>query len=131
MSRLLLLCLLFASPLAHAADLALVVDSNDAALSVVDMATRTEVRRIPVLREPHHLMLSPDARSLLVGDTAANEVLFLDPRTFALQRRVPVADPYQIGFSPDGKYLVVNGLARAQVRELLQQRRARHSVEPL
>ena len=28
---------------------------------------------------------------------------------------MPVADPYQLGFSPDGKLLVVNGLARNQV----------------
>ena len=40
---------------------------------------------------------------------------YLDPATFALRRRMPVADPYQLGFSPDGKFLVVNGLARDQV----------------
>ena len=115
MSRLLFVLLALTPLFARAADLALVVDSADASLSVIDMAHQTELRRIPVLREPHHLMLSPDARSLLVGDSAGNEILFLDPRDFALQRRVPVADPYQIGFSPDGKFLVVNGLARAQV----------------
>jgi YVTN family beta-propeller protein len=115
MSRLLFVVLLVAPLFARAADLALVINSADASLSVVDMARRVELRRIPVLREPHHLMLSPDAKSLLVGDSAGNEILFLDPRSFALQRRVPVADPYQLGFSPDGKYLVVNGLARAQV----------------
>jgi DNA-binding beta-propeller fold protein YncE len=42
-------------------------------------------------------------------------VLFLDPATGAMQKRLPVADPYQLGFSPDGKLLVVNGLARNQV----------------
>ena len=42
-------------------------------------------------------------------------MLFLDPATAALQRRLPVADPYQLGFSPNGHFLVVNGLARNQV----------------
>ena len=42
-------------------------------------------------------------------------MLFLDPQNGAVQRRVAVADPYQVGFSPDGKFLVVNGLARKQV----------------
>jgi len=28
---------------------------------------------------------------------------------------MPVADPYQLGFSPNGRFLVVNGLARNQV----------------
>jgi DNA-binding beta-propeller fold protein YncE len=93
----------------------LVMNSNSASLSVVDMDSQRELRRIPVLREPHHWALSPDGRDLLVGDTVGNEFLVLDPASFALRRRIPVADPYQFGYSPDGKYLVVNGLARAQV----------------
>ena len=100
---------------AAAAGLAFVINSGGASISLVDMSSQTELRRIPVLREPHHLALSPDGRSLLVGDTVGNEVLFLDPATAALQRRVAVADPYQLGFSPNGKFLVVNGLARNQV----------------
>ena len=42
-------------------------------------------------------------------------MLFLDPDTGEVQKRLPVADPYQLAFSPDGKLLVVNGLARNQV----------------
>ena len=38
------------------------------------------------------MILSPDRKSLLVGDTAGNQLLFLDPATGAVQRRVPVAD---------------------------------------
>ena len=93
----------------------LVVNSAAASLSVVDLASRAELRRIPVLREPHHVALSPDGTRLLVGDTVGNEILDLDPATFAVLRRIPVADPYQLGFSPDGRVLVVNGLARNQV----------------
>jgi DNA-binding beta-propeller fold protein YncE len=100
---------------ARAAGLVLVINSAAASLSVVDMATDRELRRIPVLREPHHLALSPDKRDLLVGDTVANEMLFLDPATFEIKRRMPIADPYQLGFSPDGKMLTVTGLARNQV----------------
>jgi DNA-binding beta-propeller fold protein YncE len=100
---------------ARAAGVAIVVNSGEASLSLVDMATMTELRRIPVLREPHHLMLTPDHKELLVGDASGNEMLFLDPSTGAIRHRMPMADPYQFGFSPDGKWLVVNGLARAQV----------------
>ncbi len=100
---------------AGAAGLAFVINSGGASISLVDMSSQKELRRIPVLREPHHLALSPDGRSLLVGDTVGNEMLFLDPATAALQKRMPVADPYQLGFSPNGKFLVVNGLARNQV----------------
>ncbi len=100
---------------AHAGGAAFIINSAGASISVVDMATQQEVRRIPVLREPHHLVLSPDGKSLLVGDTAGNEMLFLDPATGAIQKRMPVADPYQLGFSPNGKVLTVAGLARNQI----------------
>jgi YVTN family beta-propeller protein len=92
----------------------LVMNSGAASLSVIDMASRRETRRIPVLREPHHWALSPDGRELLVGDSSGNELLFFDPVTFRLIRRMVMSDPYQLGFSPDGRVLVVNGLARAQ-----------------
>jgi DNA-binding beta-propeller fold protein YncE len=100
---------------AAASGLAFVVNSGGASISLIDMSSQKEVRRIPVLREPHHVALSPDGRSLLVGDTVGNEMLFLDPATAALQKRMPIADPYQLAFSPNGKFLVVNGLARNQV----------------
>jgi DNA-binding beta-propeller fold protein YncE len=100
---------------AAASGLAFVVNSGGASISLVDMSAQKELRRIPVLREPHHLALSPDAKSLLVGDTVGNEMLFLDPATGSIQKRMPVADPYQLGFSPNGRFLVVNGLARNQV----------------
>jgi len=100
---------------AHALGVAYVINSAGSSISVVDMATQKEVRRIPALREPHHLILTPDGRSLVVGDTAGNQLLFLDPATGAVQQRLPVADPYQLQFSPNGKFLTVNGLARNQV----------------
>ena len=117
MRLLYLLCLalpLLVQP-AAAAGLAFVINSGGASISLVDMTQLKEMRRIPVLREPHHLVLSPDGKSLLVGDTAGNEMLFLDPANGALQRRIPLADPYQLGFSPNGKFLTVNGLARNQI----------------
>jgi DNA-binding beta-propeller fold protein YncE len=115
--RLLLLILFglsFAAP-SWAAGLALVLNSGDATLSVLDGKTGAELRRIPVLREPHHFALSPDGKQLLAGDAGGNEMLFLDPATGEIRRRVPVADPYHLQFSPNGKWLVVTGLARNQV----------------
>jgi DNA-binding beta-propeller fold protein YncE len=98
-----------------AAGLAFVINSGSASISLIDLGTHKELSRVPALREPHHWALSPDGKSLVVGDSAGNALLLLDPATGALQRRVTVPDPYQLGFSPDGKFLVVNGLARNQV----------------
>ena len=114
----LVLPLLLLAPVAGSAwagGIAIVLNSGDATLSVLDMAHETELRRVPVLREPHHVALSPDGSDLLVGDAGANEMLFLDPRTGDIRRRVPMADPYHLAFSPNGKWLTVTGLARNQV----------------
>jgi DNA-binding beta-propeller fold protein YncE len=100
---------------AWAGGIAFIVNSRGPSISVIDMATHKEVGRIPALREPHHLMLTPDGKSLLIGDTAGNQMLFLDPTTGEVQKRMPMSDPYQFGFSPNGKLFTVNGLARNQV----------------
>ncbi len=100
---------------AAASDLAFVVNSNDASVSLIDVQSRQELKRIALLREPHHMALTPDHRSLIIGDTAGNSLFFLDPRSGAMQRRVTVSDPYQIQFSPDGRFFTVAGLARNQI----------------
>lgn len=114
-SVLLALTLLLGASLARATGLAIVLNSGEATLSVIDMASRTELRRVPVLREPHHVALTPDGRDLLVGDSAGNELIALDPRSGEVRRRIPTANPYHLAFSPDGAWFVVTGLARNQV----------------
>ncbi len=95
---------------AHA-EIAVVLNSQDATVSVIRKAEYTELRRIPVGKEPHHLMQTPDGAELIVASSAGNELLFLDPSTGDMKRRLTsIADPYQIGFSPDRKWLVVNAL---------------------
>ncbi|MGC8524527.1 MAG: YncE family protein [Acidibrevibacterium sp.] len=100
---------------ARAEGLAFVIDSGAAAISLVDVTTLQEVRRVPVLREPHHMALSPDHRFLLIGDTVGNQLIFCDPISGEIVRRVAMPDPYQLQFSPDGKTLVVTELARNRV----------------
>jgi DNA-binding beta-propeller fold protein YncE len=98
-----------AAPAAEAAGLAVVINSNEDSVSLIDMSSRTEIARRPIGRQPHHLMLTPDGRELLVANAVGNELVALDPATAALKRRIPdISDPYQIGFSPDGKWFVAN-----------------------
>ena len=104
-----------ASPGLASPGLAIIVNSGDASLSLIDPVRATEIRRVPVLREPHHIALAPGGRELLIGDAGGNEMLFLDPLTADIRRRMPIADPYHLAFSPNGKWLVVTGLARNQV----------------
>ena len=100
---------------ASANGIAIVLNSGDASISLLDATLGTEIRRVPVLREPHHVALAPGGHELLVGDSGGNEMLFLDPLTGEIKRRMALADPYQLGFSPSAKWLVVTGLGRNQV----------------
>lgn len=102
-------------PAVAAGGLAIVVNSGEASLSLLNTSTGAEIRRVAVLREPHHVALSPDGSALLVGDAGGNEMLFLNPATGEIMRRMAVADPYQLGFSPNARWLTVTGLARNQV----------------
>ncbi|MCL4744204.1 MAG: beta-propeller fold lactonase family protein [Burkholderiaceae bacterium] len=110
-NRLLGLALVGASvsiaPPAARAQVAIVLNSRDATVSLIDQKTYTETARIDVGKEPHHLYLKPDGKSLIVANAVSNDLHFLDPRTGQLQRRMRnVDDPYQIGFSPDNRWFV-------------------------
>ena len=106
---------LLAGPPRASADLLYVLNSGEATVSVIDAATHTEIRRIQTLREPHHLVLTPDASQLLIADSGGNEVLFVDPATGEVRRRERISNPYHLEFSPDGRFLVVASLRRDQV----------------
>jgi DNA-binding beta-propeller fold protein YncE len=97
------------------ADLVYVLNSGDAFITVLDSTTRDEVRRIPVLREVHHLLLTPDRTELVIGDSVANELIFLDPTTAEVMRRERISNPYHLEYSPDGRHLVITSLRRDQV----------------
>jgi len=87
-----------------------VLNSLDASVSVVDPASWKEVRRIPTGKEPHHLYLTPDEKSLVVANALGDSLLFIDPRTGAPQRTVRgILDPYHLRFSPDMKWFVIAG----------------------
>ncbi len=84
-----------------------VLNSLDASVSVVDPLRFVEVQRIPTGKEPHHLYLSPDEKSLLVANALGDTLTFIDPLTAQVQRTVSgIADPYQLRFSPDMKWFV-------------------------
>jgi YVTN family beta-propeller protein len=94
-----------------AASVLVVLNSGEASVSLVDPVAGREVRRFEVGKEPHHLMRTPDGRTLIVGNAVSNDLHFLDPVTGEIQRRVRgIADPYQLGFSPDRQWFVTAAL---------------------
>ncbi len=96
-----------AKPMALAKPPIFVLNSLDATISVVDPNTWQETQRIPTGKEPHHLYLTPDEKSLIVANAGGDSLTFLDPRTAAVQRVVKgILDPYHLRFSPDMKWFV-------------------------
>lgn len=84
-----------------------VLNSLDATISVVDANTFTEIRRLPTGKEPHHLYLSPDEKSLLVANAVGDSITLVDPRSGLIQKTLEnIVDPYQLRFSPDMKWFV-------------------------
>ncbi len=84
-----------------------VLNSLDATISVIDPVTWTETRRIPTGKEPHHLYLTPDEKSLIIANASGNSLTFVDPKTAEVQRTIhSILDPYHLRFSPDMKWFV-------------------------
>ena len=86
----------------------IVLNSGEGTVSIIDRATRKVVDTYPVGKEPHHLMpvLNKDDE-LVIANSASNDLVFLNPLTGEVKRRLPrISDPYQLGYSPDGKWFV-------------------------
>jgi DNA-binding beta-propeller fold protein YncE len=90
--------------------LALIMNSGEASCSVIDMQTLQVVNTLPTFREPSHWCLSPDRSKLYVCDASGNSLFAFDPHSMAPLGHIRMADPYQLAYTPDKKYLVVNAL---------------------
>jgi DNA-binding beta-propeller fold protein YncE len=94
-----------------AAGLAVVLNSGEDTISLIDTDTYKETARRPIGREPHHLMRTPDGRDLIIGNAVGNDLVFVNPATGEVMKRVDqIADPYQLGFTPDRKWFVTAAL---------------------
>lgn len=93
------------------AGLAIALNSADGTVSLIDTETYKVLGKAVACKEPHHLMATPDDKSVIVACAASNQLVYFDPLTGKEQKRVRnISDPYQLGFSPDGKWLVVTSL---------------------
>ncbi len=84
-----------------------VLNSLSANVSVIDPVTYKEIKRIPTGKEPHHLYLTPDGKSVMVANATSDTITMIDPRTAEVQRTIKgIIDPYHLRFSPDMKWFV-------------------------
>jgi YVTN family beta-propeller protein len=84
-----------------------ILNSKDADVSVIDPVSWKEIKRFATGKEPHHLYLTPDEKSLIIANAFSDSLTFVDPRTAEIQRTVRgILDPYQLRFSPDMQWFV-------------------------
>jgi YVTN family beta-propeller protein len=104
------------SPVARAAKpLVYVPDLGSNAVSVIDPRTFKVLRTFPVPAQPQHVVPSWDLKTLWVNDNKGNMLTPVDPRTGRPGRSVPVDDPYNLYFSPDGRHAMVMAEAHERI----------------
>jgi YVTN family beta-propeller protein len=87
-------------------------------VSVIDPATNKVVDTLKVGIDPQHVVPSWDLQTLWVANNAEGRkdgsLTPIDPRTGKVGPNIPVDDPYNLYWSPDGKYAIV--VAEAYMR---------------
>jgi YVTN family beta-propeller protein len=76
-------------------------------VTVIDQATDKVIQTIPVGSQPQHVVPSYDLKTLWVNNDKGNSLTPIDPKTGSVGAAVPVEDPYNLYFTPDGTRAVV------------------------
>jgi YVTN family beta-propeller protein len=84
-----------------------VPNSESSSVTEIDPRTYQVVRTFAVGAEPQHVVPSWDLRTLWVTSDIGNSLTPIDPTTGLPGPAVPVEDPYNMYFTPDGRYAIV------------------------
>lgn len=76
-------------------------------VDVIDPATYKIIGHFAVGHQPQHVVPSWDLKKLWVLNDLGNSLTEIDPATGAKGKTVPVDDPYNMYYTPDGKYAIV------------------------
>jgi DNA-binding beta-propeller fold protein YncE len=91
-----------------------VPNSMSNTVDVISQQTMKIVAHFSTGALPQHVTPSYDLKTLYVDNDLGNSLTPIDPRTGHPGRPIPVADPYNLYFTPDGRFAIV-------VAERLQQ----------
>jgi DNA-binding beta-propeller fold protein YncE len=96
------------SPRVHG-DPALVYVPNSMSntVDVISQRTMKIVAQFPTGALPQHVTPSWNLRTLYVDNDLGNSLTPIDPRTGRPGRPIPVEDPYNLYFTPDGRFAIV------------------------
>ena len=90
-----------------------VPDSGGSTVTVIDPATYRVIRTYQTGLNPQHVVPGYDLRTLYATNNQANSLTPINPRTGRpAGPNIPVDDPYNMYFTPDGRYAIVVAEAR-------------------
>jgi YVTN family beta-propeller protein len=84
-----------------------VPNSGRNTVDVIDPHTFKIIDHFAVGKEPQHIVPSYDLKTLWVLNDLGDELTHIDPMTGKVQRTIKVLDPYNMYYTPDGKYAIV------------------------
>jgi YVTN family beta-propeller protein len=91
----------------HDRPLIYVPNSQSNSVDEIDPTTFKVVRQFAVGELPQHVTPSYDLKTLYVLNDLGNSVTPINPRNGAPGRSIRVADPYNLYFTPNGRYAIV------------------------
>jgi YVTN family beta-propeller protein len=106
-----------------------VPNSNSNTVDVIDPATYKIVGHFAVGQLPQHVTPSWDLKRLYVLNDLGNSLTLINPQTGKQGATIPVDDPYNMYYTPDGRFAIVvaERLHRLDFRDA-QSLRMRHSL---
>jgi DNA-binding beta-propeller fold protein YncE len=84
-----------------------VPNSQSNTVDEIDPRTYKVVRHFATGALPQHVVPSWDLKTLWVANDDGNSLTPIDPRTGVPGKPVPVEDPYNLYFTPNGRYAIV------------------------
>jgi YVTN family beta-propeller protein len=99
----------------HFRSLVYVPNSASNTVDEIDPSNYKVIREFPVGAVPQHVVPSYDLRTLWVTNDEGNSLTPIDPATGDPGPPVPVLDPYNMYFTPDGRYAVVMAEAMRRI----------------
>ena len=84
-----------------------VPNSGAASVDVIDPKTFRVIDHFSVGRQPQHVTPSYDLKSLWVLNDLGDSITRIDPKTGEKRETISVKDPYNMYYTPDGKYAIV------------------------
>ncbi|MCU1455617.1 MAG: hypothetical protein JWN46_3763 [Acidimicrobiales bacterium] len=100
-------------------------------VTVIDPASKQVVGTFPAGKMPQHVVPAYDLQRLWVLENSSNALLPIDPKTALPGPSIPVDDPYNLYFTPDGREAMVVAEQRQRLDFRDPQTMALHSSLPL